>query len=759
MRSVARLRIVLGLAVLLVSAAGCVAGSSGAASPDAGQEAGAPDVPGAADGSGESAADAWAPDPRRPARIFGMLNRHGDGASPIFLPSEIAAIGSNDNFALLAGLDGHGYSIESSPIAEVRKRGFSNPALCFVTGSTMELPRGQRFADLDDVETAFLHSADPASAALVHDEKTGGIVLHFRQDMRLAYHYTLKEDYRDPSKNTERKPITAYVVRAASGGPASPYVDVVGTIPVSDSDPYRFYAFEVPYGFTDRDRWLKVLSRYADGREVDYSEPLNFWVEGGNLGNVDDARKSGFVDLVVRPPTGKGPGDLAYELSTLCADGYTCPEADDLAVVMRSPGGTYDPSTLCVVDASGVVTNPGCRAIRFQVRTPASGGHAYRASVRFVSSTKVYPLTSYRLVRLSTAGVLAPLATVAGKPAPGGYGLNNLPGVEIIGVNNRITTSSWGGLVVRMDSPGWIDTVKARLSKCRGKGYDGIFLDFTWDTIKDFWFSVSALPPGYDEAAYAESGLSLIKALKAAFPAAPVGFNGVANDKFAANNRRKVAAADLVAFEAFYATHYGVYSGSKLAADLGVTLDYSVGLGRKVLLMPELPNDKTVTDLVELLRRNVRDHRNRIGSFASYLLASNPNVFFSLEIYNGGPYRLVKLFPEWKVPLGPAVVAKPSMKDLAPPGRYPPGILSRAFENGEVLMNLGTAPVKGIAVGTPAFRLRLIGGLDPASKPAAGEAVPPGYADLFDGSAAYDAVGTLDLDPLEAAILLRKPAP
>lgn len=134
-----------------------------------------------------------------------------------------------------------------------------------------------------------------------------------------------------------------------------------------------------------------------------------------------------------------------------------------------------------------------------------------------------------------------------------------------------------------------------------------------------------------------------------------------------------------------------------------------------------------------------------------YLLVSNPRTSYWTDVEVGGPYAWLHLFPEWKAPLGRALVPQPAtMTDLAVP--HQAGVYQRAFQNGVVLANLGCAAPCSVALAETMYRLGATGGWDPE----VGE-FPGAPVILADGAVNYTPVSNLVLDPIEGAVLLQNP--
>jgi hypothetical protein len=305
-----------------------------------------------------------------------------------------------------------------------------------------------------------------------------------------------------------------------------------------------------------------------------------------------------------------------------------------------------------------------------------------------------------------------------------------------------------------MDSPDWISILSNRLGQCLASGYGGISLDFVFDVFEDHWHTVSALPPGHDPEAYAATGVTLISALKALHPGALVMFNGITVDKVRAHTLAKLEVADMSYFEFFFSSSDRLRAAAQMLEDLGIALDVTVARNRKMAIIPAPPFNRDEPDPIAATTLALHGHEVRLSSFAQYLLVSNPNLFFYVELNSLGPYQTVTLLPEWKVPLGQARIARPTSAQLIAPGTLPAGIARRDFENGIVLVNLTAGPIAGVELPRAAYRLRISGGFDPSSAPYAEEVVPDAWRALFDGGADYDLVSTVDLDRMQGAILL-----
>ncbi|MCC7020978.1 MAG: hypothetical protein IT332_14540 [Ardenticatenales bacterium] len=672
------------------------------------------------------------------------MNRSGDGVSSPFTGGELAVLADGGHYARLMGFDGHGFSIATSPLPGLRAGGLTTPTACFLTGSLEELPRGPWHWELDDHEEAFLHSADPASAAMFRDD-AGAVVLAFRQDVRLLPHHFEVPDMRAKINARLAKPITGYVVRRAEA-PDGPFDTVVATLPVREtSSPVAIYQPVVqPAPAVEETAWYRVSSRYADGREVPYSWPVRYWAEGGNLGG-----SSFYAAVVYRTTTSR------VTFSATCATGGAvgdCPDNTGVGVVVDfNRDAVFEPGRRCVQDANGALTGGYCEALAFTTREAVAGGYRYAVTLDVAPNHHWDLISSYRVVDLNTHRTLAPWATIHGPDGPrvveASFDIANFSGSPFMGVNNRIEASVWGGLLVDRSSEPWLASIRRRLDTCAAQGYDGVFVDFLWDYLDRSWFRTSALPVGYDPARYARSGVDLLAAIRDAKPDFHIAFNGVTVDRSAASTDAKLAVADLAYHEFFYSAPDGRKSLSQVSRDLAAALTRTAA-GHEILLGVGLPSDETAADVWERVRRTIGNGADRVSSFALYLLVANPHMEYWTDVEVGGPYMWLHLFPEWKVPLGAALVPQPAaMRDLT--GPYPAGVYRRTYENGIVVANLGCAAPCAVDLGGAMYRLATTGGWDPAL----GE-LPGAPVTLADGAVHYSSVSSLRLAPGEGVILL-----
>ena len=320
----------------------------------------------------------------------------------------------------------------------------------------------------------------------------------------------------------------------------------------------------------------------------------------------------------------------------------------------------------------------------------------------------------------TTSGLVAYRMVIDGDPAA------NLPeqgSYQWAGHNNRIQMPKFSAMLTDPSHPLWIETLVTRFADALDVGYDGLRLDFVFDTIEESWRATS-LPhdwTGPGDMTLRDGMLDMLAALRESQPDALLEINGffVVDDR--ENFWSYMEYADIGDVEFF---GYGFTEATNLSDSTPEAMASLIQAGQ------------LGEQLIAIAGRGVDDHVARLGGLALYLLVANEHSYFCYEI----DYELFPVFPEWEVPLGAPVgdVDEPYPALYTDQG----GLLSRVFENGEAHFNWSDTTVSVDLVGA-AYRLAVSGGIDQLAG--------------SDGEVNYEEIDQLDLAPYEAAILVYDP--
>ncbi len=294
-------------------------------------------------------------------------------------------------------------------------------------------------------------------------------------------------------------------------------------------------------------------------------------------------------------------------------------------------------------------------------------------------------------------------------------------------INNRIQMRSFGSAYIWPNNTIWMNQTIQRLTDALAIGYDGIRLDFTFDSMDLFW-AATGEPLNYSpgDTVIRDQMIELLTALKAAHPTALVSINGLFTVVDPANFDTFTDIVDIGEVE-FFAI------GNDRASP---ELQTNTGQGMQAVF------DLRAKDRMILLDSgvNVANLLGRMRTFGLYLLVSGEGVFFYTQTDNF--LNDVVYLPEWDVQLGDAVREVTSFADLA--DSRDPALLSREFERGWVLFNNSGDPVT-IDLGEELWSLSMTGGL---------HEIVGG-----DGQAIYTPVTEVTLGAAEVAILVRTTQP
>jgi|GEM_PF-2997744 len=568
-----------------------------------------------------------------------------------------------DHFDVVVGLDGHSYDFPGV-IGAFRQLNADTPVLC--SWDTMAIqPTGERFAEVDVDESVFLHSADPGSLRVVrHNGQTIG---WFRRDARAVQMHEFQEVLG----------VEEYIVEYSDSATGA-FRALGAPIRENGSEFYRFVN-----STTNTQRRYRIRSRLSGGSVVDYS-----WIAQANDGS------SAQIALGVMVP-----GIIA---AVCYGDG--CPTtAGDLILETDIDNDRVFGESDCSQAQGDALAS--CERWPFQtVSAYGDGGLLYRGTINIPGDWRI----SYKVVHRTDPQVRCPLQ--------GSY--------QRTGYNNRIQ-SLFHSYLVWPDHPLWRSKIEQRLADCLAAGYDGMRLDFAFDTVDSQWIA-SGVPPdwtGPDDPRIADGVAGLLAELSASAPEATLVFNGFFSAANTRNYYRNLGEMDGAEFEFL---GYGW-------DDLSTTLDPSTAAAMHGMWTTHQDGKWTVA----LAGHSPTNTTARLESLTLYLLLVHDNMYYFYS--TDGPARNIPYFPEWDVPLGAPVSDLTAIADLVDPrGR---ALLSREFENGWVFFNDAARPVT-VDLDGLYYLLSVTGGTSPEVG--------------GDGAAHYTGIESLTIGANAAAIIVRQ---
>ena len=463
--------------------------------------------------------------------------------------------------------------------------------------------------------------------------------------------------------------ISEYVVEVAPS-PDGPWQ----TLEVVTEDGGRIY--EVHDRDGDDARVYRVLSHLSDGRFVPYSwvataEPAAQAIAGGWLdGDVFRA----IVHASVAP---EDPARLVVEFDW------------DKDYQFGEPGERYFART-SVAHGSGLF---------YELSGPVPAG----ASAM---------LLAYRFVLDGGSGATAPRADES-------YTTSRY--------NNRLQYKN-GTFLRQPDHPLAETLLLENLDRAIAAGYNGMHLDFLWDTLSQSWttFAAVAVKERDAEANLPVSMTNLLASIRRDRPNAITMFNGRYVVTQEENYWRflDVTSGGDMEFLAF-----GLFDGA-------TEIDWrSLEALTTIWTTAHVEGKRSLA----LVHETADNHAARLKSLALYLTVTHENAFYYYTTHR--IYRSVEYFPEWDVPLGqPTLEVLPAI----PWDLRGPKLLSREFENGWVFFNFDAEDSTEIDLGRTYYRLTVTGGVHGALG--------------GDGAAIYEPVRTLRIGPKDGAIVVSDPS-
>lgn len=598
-----------------------------------------------------------------PVQLFGLINRQNPATS--ISDDELALL--SERYAAVSGLDGHGYNFPGA-IASLRAIDAEMPVLCHTEAMAIQMDGG-RYSQLDANENGFFHSADPASLrVLIHD---GSTILWFKRDARA---YSANGRYTAHG-------VLRYLVEAANAeeGPFELLSDSL----IEDGSSYYYHQEAA----TDVSRFYRVRTQLGDLSEVVYSNPVQPDAATTSLGIVSMNRNGDF--------------------SVTCY-GADCP-ADAKDVVLQvdlNNNRVFDDGDCTLAD--GQTTSPDtCE------REPATdrivlgdGGVAYTGRLQRPTQKTLF---SYRAILANVPTVVA--------PAEG-------RSYQVSGINNRLQMPSFGSLLVDPNDAVWRDQLEKRLLDCLDHGYNGMRLDFAFDSIDLPWIATGrAIDSELSRVAAIPTAVnSILDRLSVAAPTAILTFNGyyvaTGQKPFFDSYLDSTDGADFEFFAfGFRRNATEIHSGTAEAAARILDVNRQ---GKWAIAVSRYEETNIAA---------------RLKSLTMYLLIAGDNVYYCCQTDRAG--QNIPYFPEWDVPLGRPLAVLDELGALVDPRAD--RLFSRDFENGSVHYNAGNQPIE-IDLGETHHRLSVTGGLDP---------IVGG-----DGVAHYDPVTVLAIEPKDVAIVV-----
>lgn len=421
---------------------------------------------------------------------------------------------------------------------------------------------------------------------------------------------------------------------------------------------------------------VRVRTELADGRIVAYS-----WAGQPELAPTA---------LLLASPA---PGD---RFVVLC-DGPDCPEqAEEVALVCDFDGtGRFGDSRSGAIPARQPAQArrswAGLQVYEGEFRKPAGRHVAYRAEVARTQLSAPAAGESYQ---------------------SGDY-------------NNRIQMPQFGAFLVRPSHAQWRAQLDQRLRDALRAGFNGINLDFAFDSFVPPTWKATSAPARALEAEHGKLPAaveSLLGHLAQRHPRAKILFNGLFTVQNAENYHRYVRQVTGAGIE-FFA--FGVDpDATEIDARTGEAL---LGLWKT----------RQAERLVVARAGGRADNTAaRLTSLALYLLLADEHTYYAYQ--TDTTTQDLPYFPEWDVPLGDPLEQIDDLADVVDPARE--SLAARQFANGWVYFNAAKSET---TVQLPARMQRV--------------AIRGGLSDRLGGNGAlkYTEVDRLMLRPGEAAILLR----
>lgn len=281
----------------------------------------------------------------------------------------------------------------------------------------------------------------------------------------------------------------------------------------------------------------------------------------------------------------------------------------------------------------------------------------HASAVKYKNNVAIFYGTAPKNTRICYRGVVRSKKLKV--PVEGSYTGQNT-------YNNRLQ-SRYGSHIIKPDSPQWQKVLSQRLADGLRAGYNGIRLDFTYDSVEIAWISNAAVSERErdEHDRIPASMMRLFDALKKEHPSALIDINGyfVFKDK----------------------SNYAKYLDHVDGADIEF---FAYNLDSRKLLDTVF---EAMRALFETSRRNkfvvakssvtADNVGGRITVLALYLLAFNDNTFYCNT--TDGSDQSLPYFPEYDIPLGNPLRDISESKQL----QQANGLLVREYENGLAVFN------------------------------------------------------------------------
>ncbi len=232
--------------------------------------------------------------------------------------------------------------------------------------------------------------------------------------------------------------------------------------------------------------------------------------------------------------------------------------------------------------------------------------------------------------------------------------------------NNRLVNPEYGFFVMNVGHPEWfkayVDVVKSKLPL----GYNGIFVDDTWERIGSWASDASPSNLDYSDSTWLGNVTEFLKKLKSEFIDIPVIFNGLSNEK-AFNFLPFVDGAMTEGYPTN--TWRGVYDYSVWLALANIALKCQNVYEKQWLCLPGM---------------FFPDPKYRLFALATFLLLDNGKAYYACA----QKYQLFEHYPEFDIPTGkPLVTAHDRIEELRYFDVNSKPYFKRTFENVVVYVN------------------------------------------------------------------------